>query len=448
MERTLTLVSGILAFASVWLHSPGISAQSSRTVNETDSLALVALYNATDGVNWDNNSGWLTGTVNTWYGVTLSNDTVQQINLFNNNLTGDVPADIGSFTGLVSLNLSWNHLTGPIPEEIGLLTRLTHLSMFFNDMSGGIPPSLGGLSSLVELTISYNFFTGMIPPELGELDNLTNLDVSWCQLSDSIPVALTGMDNLRWLDIHDNNLSGEIPMALCDLPSLQYFVYNHNYFDTSSCAVIECMNSRGIQFTEGGGWQRTGILLPDACHVPQDLSVVDTVVNYESPVCFGAYRTIYVAGEDHYFVVEYDGYAELVARQNIEILPGSYVEEGGYLWAHIRTDGTYCGPQQKVALPATVQGAPGIEEPRVRGDQSLTVFPNPSEGICFVLQSGDCRDSFNVIRVFDPTGITVLQQVLTGPAPWKIDLAGHAAGIYLVMLSSGKGVSSFKLILQ
>ena len=35
-----------------------------------DRAALVALYNATDGPNWTNNSGWLTDTpVGQWYGV-------------------------------------------------------------------------------------------------------------------------------------------------------------------------------------------------------------------------------------------------------------------------------------------------------------------------------------------------------------------------------------------
>ena len=34
-----------------------------------DSLALVALYNSTDGPNWTNDANWLTGSVTTWYGI-------------------------------------------------------------------------------------------------------------------------------------------------------------------------------------------------------------------------------------------------------------------------------------------------------------------------------------------------------------------------------------------
>ena len=37
---------------------------------------LVALYNATDGPNWTNNTNWLTGPVSTWFGVTVTGDNV------------------------------------------------------------------------------------------------------------------------------------------------------------------------------------------------------------------------------------------------------------------------------------------------------------------------------------------------------------------------------------
>jgi hypothetical protein len=42
-------------------------------------LALVALFNATDGDNWTDNTNWLTGNVNTWYGITTFDNRVIQI---------------------------------------------------------------------------------------------------------------------------------------------------------------------------------------------------------------------------------------------------------------------------------------------------------------------------------------------------------------------------------
>ena len=57
----------------------------------TDSLALVALYDSTDGHHWSSNSGWKTDGLDDWYGVTLKNDRVDEISLSNNNLTGPIP---------------------------------------------------------------------------------------------------------------------------------------------------------------------------------------------------------------------------------------------------------------------------------------------------------------------------------------------------------------------
>ena len=45
-------------------------------VAEDDSLALVALYNATAGPNWTDNTNWLTTPVSQWNGGTLTGDWV------------------------------------------------------------------------------------------------------------------------------------------------------------------------------------------------------------------------------------------------------------------------------------------------------------------------------------------------------------------------------------
>ena len=41
----------------------------------TDRTALIALYNATGGPNWTNNTNWLSNeTVDEWHGVTIDDD--------------------------------------------------------------------------------------------------------------------------------------------------------------------------------------------------------------------------------------------------------------------------------------------------------------------------------------------------------------------------------------
>ena len=48
------------------------------------------------------------------------------MHLFNNQLTGEIPKEIGKLINLQELNLSNNQLTGEIPKEIGKLTNLKY----------------------------------------------------------------------------------------------------------------------------------------------------------------------------------------------------------------------------------------------------------------------------------------------------------------------------------
>ena len=101
-----------------------------QNVRSADSLALVALYNATGGPNWTDNTNWLNGSPdNTWFGVFVSGRYVTEIDLFNNNLTGPIPPEIGNLVALQWLNLSNNNLTGPILPEIGNLTEKSSMIM-------------------------------------------------------------------------------------------------------------------------------------------------------------------------------------------------------------------------------------------------------------------------------------------------------------------------------
>ncbi|MCA9324441.1 hypothetical protein KDA23_00005, partial [Candidatus Saccharibacteria bacterium] len=54
-----------------------------------DSLALVDLYNATNGPSWTNKTNWLSSSpINSWFGVRMLNGRVDSLLLFDNNLVG------------------------------------------------------------------------------------------------------------------------------------------------------------------------------------------------------------------------------------------------------------------------------------------------------------------------------------------------------------------------
>jgi hypothetical protein len=84
---------------------------------KTDSLALVALYNATGGLltpaqgGWTTKTNWLTGNVDTWFGVTVAGQSITAVNLANNKLSGAVPDPLVDILSLQTVNLSSNAIT-------------------------------------------------------------------------------------------------------------------------------------------------------------------------------------------------------------------------------------------------------------------------------------------------------------------------------------------------
>lgn len=97
------------------------------SVVPSDSLALVSIYNATGGAGWTNKTNWLTSPVNAWYGVTVTNGRVTGLNLFSNNLVGNIPTAISNLSALTTLDLNDNRLTG-LPD-LSVLTALTALNL-------------------------------------------------------------------------------------------------------------------------------------------------------------------------------------------------------------------------------------------------------------------------------------------------------------------------------
>ena len=91
-----------------------------------DRAALVALYNATGGANWTNNTNWLTNApIGQWHGVTTdANGRVTKLYLQENVLSGQIPTELGSLSNLENLVLWGNELTGTIPTKLGSLANL------------------------------------------------------------------------------------------------------------------------------------------------------------------------------------------------------------------------------------------------------------------------------------------------------------------------------------
>jgi len=174
---------------------------------ENDSLALVALYNATDGSNWTN--AWnLSQPIDTWTGVTLNTGgCVEQLNLYNRGLAGNIPPEIGSLSELENLRLYNNQLNGNIPPEIGNLSNLLYLYLNGNQLTGSIPSEIESLDRLAILSLYDNQLSGNIPLEIGNLNSLIGLYLNDNHLIGSIPPEIGNL-GLQNLHLRNNQLSG------------------------------------------------------------------------------------------------------------------------------------------------------------------------------------------------------------------------------------------------
>jgi Leucine-rich repeat (LRR) protein len=196
-------------------------------VVEEDSLALVALYNSTNGDNWRNNDGWLEAPVADWRDVTVSGDRVMRVSLRFNQLTGEIPPKISELSNLQRLDLGSNQLTGEVPPELSELSNLEELDLSFNQLTGGIPPGLSELSNLEFLTLSSNQLTGEVPSKLSELSNLEDLYLGKNQLTGEIPTELSELSSLKILRL-GNKLTGGIPPELSELSNLEELILSSN----------------------------------------------------------------------------------------------------------------------------------------------------------------------------------------------------------------------------
>ncbi len=239
-------------------------------IPQAECEALVALYNATGGEQWTSKTDWLTtNTPCTWFGVQCSGGHVEGLEIYANNLTGAVPAEIAQLSNLKKCWLSRNKLTSlppqignlialesfdisgnqlsVLPPEIGSLSALQSLVIDNNKLTSlppqigglqalrtlfsysnqlaGLPSEIGSLSALQELYLSGNKLTSL-PPQIGNLQTLRVLWLDGNQLA-SLPSEIGGLSNLYWLNL-DNNLLSNLPQEIGNLNALQSLGLNRN----------------------------------------------------------------------------------------------------------------------------------------------------------------------------------------------------------------------------
>ncbi|XP_022132721.1 protein BRASSINOSTEROID INSENSITIVE 1 [Momordica charantia] len=168
---------------------------------------------------------------------------LNSLDLSSNNFTGSIPAGLckDPNNSLKELFLQNNWLTGPIPATLSNCSQLVSLDLSFNFLSGTIPSSLGSLSNLKNLIMWLNQLEGEIPPDFKNFRGLENLILDFNELTGTIPSGLSNCTNLNWISLSNNRLSGEIPSWIGQLPNLAILkLSNNSFYGTIPVELGDC----------------------------------------------------------------------------------------------------------------------------------------------------------------------------------------------------------------
>ncbi|MYD13351.1 MAG: hypothetical protein F4X00_06965, partial [Gemmatimonadetes bacterium] len=164
--------SGIAAVTARYDSTTAGTADVAVKLSGSDRAALEALYRATGGDDWKDNTNWLSDEpLEKWHGVSVGNGRVDRLDLFDNDLDGQIPAAIGLLENVYMLDLGNNNaVVGPIPPAIGRLRHLRDLNLRDTRVDGPVPSEMGSLTRLRYLSLSYTNLSGPLPATFSNLN--------------------------------------------------------------------------------------------------------------------------------------------------------------------------------------------------------------------------------------------------------------------------------------
>ncbi|CBI33431.3 unnamed protein product, partial [Vitis vinifera] len=116
---------------------------------------------------------------------------LEYLHLDNNEFSGTL-SDVITRSPLSLLDICNNYMSGEMPNWIrDILNFMSGLDLSCNNLTGEIPRELGNLSSLHALNLSHNELHGIIPKGFSNLSQIESLDLSYNRLSVVILVSIT-----------------------------------------------------------------------------------------------------------------------------------------------------------------------------------------------------------------------------------------------------------------
>ncbi|CAN6353504.1 unnamed protein product [Urochloa humidicola] len=197
-----------------------------------------------------------------WYWDVTS---LKSLIIFECELSGPFPDELGNLTMLENLDMGWNNIRGMMPSTLKnniagditdisssllALRHLKYLDLSGNALGGNmsIPKFMGSLKSLTYLDLSNMGFIGQVPPQLGNLTKLVYLDIhkdifygdAFGHAYSSDVSWLASLESLQHLDMSGVNLSAAVHWvhAVNNLPNLRVLYLSNCNLNSSTPSLL------------------------------------------------------------------------------------------------------------------------------------------------------------------------------------------------------------------
>ncbi len=284
-----------------------ICINSSMAIPQDECEALMDLYVTTNGSSWANKTNrWTTASVDTWFGVAVTNGRVAKLNLSNttdedlpctivsgsNNLVGTLPLSIGALSSMKDLCLGNNQLTGTLPVWILSLTWLQTLSLHHNTLR--LSSAISNMTSLVTLDMGHNNLSGSLSSILWTLPSLKYIYLNANQLTGTLS-QLASYTWLQWVKLNNNIFIGWVPTSLWGLNYLTELTIANNYLDRDHnndtlvpSSIVSWYNSITLR-ARGNQWDIVAPVLSWSISIPTSVS------SWSTPITFTINENSYVS---------------------------------------------------------------------------------------------------------------------------------------------------------
>ena len=185
---------------------------------------LLSLYDALDGPNWSNQSGWRNASACepcSWPYVTCDGDgNVTELFFTGSSIGGVLPATGWSALPELELfRLSSVDISGALPDELFTLPQLREVNLAFSDLTS-MPAVISQADSLRILRLNVMSQLNGPLPDLAGCDSLERYEIRQTRLSGSIPTSTGSLTNLESLVIIPFSFSPSIPQVSGTIPDL------------------------------------------------------------------------------------------------------------------------------------------------------------------------------------------------------------------------------------